>query len=95
MIMVGAYLAVTGNAMPRMLPPTSSLPCGGARVQAFQRLAGWTWVLCGLGFATAWLALPIDAAEPVSMALVVAAMIVTIVQLLRLRKPRQHAPGLN
>ena len=95
MIMVGAYLAVTGNAMPRMLPPTSSMQGDGARVQAFQRLAGWTWALCGLGFATAWLALPIDAAGPVSTALCAAAMIVTIVQLLRLRKPRQHAPGLN
>jgi hypothetical protein len=95
MIILGAYLAVTGNAIPRKLPPTSSMRCDGARVQAFQRLAGWTWVLCGLGFATAWLALPIDSAEPVSMALCVAAMIVTIVQLLRLRKPRQHAPGLN
>jgi uncharacterized membrane protein YeiB len=95
MIMVGAYLAVTGNAMPRMLPPTSSMLGGGARVQAFQRHAGWTWVLCGLGYAMAWLALPIDAAGPISMALVAAAMIVTIVQLLRLRKPRPHAPRLN
>ena len=95
MIMVGAYLAVTGNAMPRMLPPTSSMPCGGARVQAFQRHAGWTWVLCGLGYAMAWLALPIDAAGPISMALVATAMIVTMVQLLRLRKPRPHAPRLN
>ncbi len=95
MIMLGAYLAVTGNAIPRMLPPTSSMPCGGARVQAFQRHAGWTWVLCGLGYATAWLALPIDAAGPISMALVATAMIVTIVQLLRLRKPRPHAPRLN
>jgi hypothetical protein len=95
MIVLGAYLAVTGNGLPRMLPPMSSMHCDSARVQAFQRLAGWTWALCGLGFATAWLALPIDAAEPVSTALVVAAMIVTIVQLLRLRKPRQHAPGLN
>ena len=95
MIILGAYLAVIGNGTPRMLPPTSSMQCDGARVQASQRLAGWTWALCGLGFATAWLALPTDAAEPVSTALVVAAMIVTIVQLLRLRKPRQHAPGLN
>ena len=95
MIMLGAYLAVTGNAMPRMLPPTSSMTCGGARVQAFQRLAGWTWVLCGLGYATAWLALPIDAAGPISIALVATAMIVTIVQLLRLRKPQPHAPRLN
>ena len=95
MIILGAYLAVLGNGIPRMLPPMSSLQCDGARVQAFQRLAGWTWALCGLGFATAWLALPIDAAESVSTALVLAAMAVTIVQLVRLRKLRQHAPGLN
>jgi len=95
MIILGASLAVIGNGLPRMLPPISSMQCDGARVQAFQRLAGWTWALCGLGFATAWLALPIDAAEDVSTALLVAAMIVTIVQLVRLRKPRQHAPGLN
>ena len=95
MIILGAYLAVLGNGIPRMLPPMSSLQCDGARVQAFQRLAGWTWALCGLGFATAWLALPIDTAESVSTALVLAAMAVTIVQLVRLRKLRQHAPGLN
>ena len=95
MIMVGAYLAMTGNAMPRMLPPTSSLRCGGAQVQAFQRLAGWTWVLCGLGLATAGLALPMDTAGPISMALVATAMTVTIVQLVRLRKQRPHTPRLN
>jgi hypothetical protein len=95
MIITGAYLVVIGNAMPRQLPPVSSLQCSGARLQAFQRLAGWTWVLCGLGFATAWLTLPIDAAKPVSTALVVTAMILTIVQVFRLRRPRQHAPGLN
>ena len=94
-IMIGAYLAVTGNAMPRMLPPTSSMPCGGARVQAFQRQAGWTWVLCGLGMAMVGLALPIDAQTPISMVLVATAMIVTIVQLVRLRKPQPHAPRLN
>ena len=94
MIVLGAYLVVTGNAIPRMLPPTSS-PDDGARLQAFQRLAGWTWVLCGLGYTAAWLALPIGVAELVSMGFVVAAIIVTIVQLLRLRNPRQHAPGVN
>ena len=26
MVLLGAFLAVTGNAMPRMLPPTSSMP---------------------------------------------------------------------
>ena len=95
MIIIGAYLAVTGNAMPRMLPPTSSMPCGGARVQAFQRFAGWTWVLCGLGFAMAGLVLPIEMAAPLSVALVGSAIVVTLVQMWRLRKPRPHAPRLN
>ena len=95
MIMIGVYLAMTGNAMPRMLPPSSSMPCAASRVQAFQRFAGWTWALCGLGFAMTWLALPIDAATPISMSLVAVSIIVTIVQLLRLRQPQPHAPRLN
>ncbi|HET9834669.1 MAG TPA: hypothetical protein VFP91_23270 [Vicinamibacterales bacterium] len=83
-IISGVYLVVMGNAMPRSLPPISSMQGHGARVQAFQRFAGWTWVLCGLGFVVAWLALPIGTARPVSMAFVGAAMIVTVLQLLRL-----------
>ena len=91
-VLIGAFLVMLGNVMPKNLPPLSSMACNGARMQAFQRLAGWTWVLCGLGMAVAWLALSIDFAEMVSTALVVAAMAVTIVQLLRLRRPRRSAP---
>ena len=91
MIIFGAYLVAFGNSLPRMLPPVSSMQCSSARVQAFQRQSGWTWVLCGLGFTTAWLALPLEAAANVSLALMAAAMLVTIGQLLRLRRPRKHA----
>jgi hypothetical protein len=94
-ILLGAYLVVFGNALPRSLPPISSMPFDDARIQAFQRATGWTWVLGGLGYAAAWLALPIDAAGPVAMALVGAAMIVTIVRMVRLRRPRRHAPDLH
>ncbi|MEO8481193.1 MAG: hypothetical protein ABI634_03230 [Acidobacteriota bacterium] len=91
MIILGAYLVVTGNALPKTFATASSMQCDGARAQAFQRFAGWTWVLCGLGFATAWLALPTEAAEPVSTGLVAAAAIGTIVRLLRLRRLQQPA----
>lgn len=91
MIILGAYLVVTGNAIPKHLATASSTLCDGARMQAFQRFAGWTWVLCGLGFAIAWLALPIDAAQSVSMILMATAMIVTVVRLLRLRRSQRHA----
>jgi len=96
-VLIGAFLVMLGNVMPKNLPPLSSMQSDGVRQQAFQRLAGWTWVLCGLGSAIGWLALSIDSAEIASTVLVVAAMAVTIVQLLRLRGPRneQHASGLN
>jgi hypothetical protein len=96
-VLSGAFLVMLGNVMPKTLPPLSSMRCDGARIQAFQRLAGWTWVLCGLGSAIPWLALSIDSAEIATTVLVVAAMAVTIVQMLRLRRPRKekHASGLN
>jgi hypothetical protein len=95
--LIGAFLVMLGNVMPKNLPPLSSMRCDGARQQAFQRLAGWTWVLCGLGSAIAWLALSIDSAGIATTVLVVAAMVVTIVQILRLRRPpkEQPASGLN
>jgi hypothetical protein len=96
-VLIGAFLVMLGNVMPKNLPPLSSMQSDGARQQAFHRLAGWTWVLCGLASAIGWLALPIDSAEIATTVVVVAAMVVTIGQLLRLRRPRkdQPAPGLN
>ena len=96
-VLIGAFLVMLGNVMPKHLPPLSSMRCDGARHQAFQRLAGWTWVLCGLGSAMSWLALPIDAAQIATIVLALTAMGVVIVQLLRLRRPRKDEPahGLN
>jgi hypothetical protein len=96
-VLTGAFLMMLGNVMPKNLPPLSSMQCDGARQQAFQRLAGWTWVLCGLGSAVTWLALSIETAETATTVLAVTAMAVTIVQLLRLRRPRKEQPasGLN
>ena len=97
MIMCGVYLVAMGNGLPRSRPPVPSTARLGARAQAFHRCVGWTWVMCGLGWIAAWLALPIQTARPVSMASGVAALIVTSVELVRLiagtRKPRKHAPA--
>jgi hypothetical protein len=96
-VLIGVFLAMLGNVMPKNLPPLSSMQCDGARQQAFHRRTGWTWAVCGLGSAIAWLAPLIDSAERATTVLVVAAMVVTLLQLLRLRRPRkgQPAPGLN
>ena len=95
-VLIGALIVMIGNSMPKDLPPLSSLPGNGARQQAFHRRAGWTWVLCGLASAIAWLALPIDSAETAAIVLWPTALVVTIVHLLRLsRRKDEPVHGLN
>jgi hypothetical protein len=88
MIIVGGYLVVTGNALPKTLRPLSTLGCDGSKLQAFQRLAGWTWVLTGLALAGAWLVLPLDLAKPVSIVLIVAGVVIVGGEMIRLRRFR-------
>ena len=85
MVILGAFLAFTGNALPKTLTPLSALACDGTRVQAFQRFAGWTWVLTGLAFALAWLLLPVVVAKPVSLSVLVGGMLLVAAQLVQLR----------
>lgn len=75
MAVVGAFFVFTGNALPKTLTPLASQRCDAGRVQAFQRFAGWTWVLTGVAFAGAWLILPLDIASPVSTAVMLAGML--------------------
>ena len=91
-VLIGAFLAMLGNVMPKNLPPLSS-GGDGARQQAFHRLAGWTWVLCGLASAIGWLVLPIDYGVAATIVPVVTAIAVSIVHLVRLaRRPRTNPP---
>jgi hypothetical protein len=86
MVIVGFFIMFTGNAMPKMLTPLSVMQCNGARTQAFQRFAGWTFVLAGLAFAAAWLVLPSDIAKPGSVALIVVAGLAVTTQAVRLQR---------
>jgi len=86
MVMVGAFLAFTGNTIPKTLTPLSALRCDPARAQACQRFTGWTWAVTGLAFAMAWLALPEVLAASVSMLLIVSAVSATLVLIIRLRR---------
>jgi len=90
MAILGAYLVFTGNAIPKTLSPLSTMPGDAARVQALQRLAGWTWVLTGFFYAIAWLVLPRSLAEAITFVLLPAAMLMILAQLFRLRRARQH-----
>ncbi len=89
MVMLAAFFVFTGNALPKTLTPLSALQCNGAKTQAFQRFAGWTWVLTGLAFAIAWLVLPLDLAKPVSAVILTSGMLLVMAQILRLRRTPQ------
>jgi hypothetical protein len=91
MAIVGAFLAVTGNAIPKTLTPLASLQCDSAKVQAVQRLAGWIWTLAGLAVAIAWLTLPINVAEAMSYLLLPSAILVTVGQAVWLRRAKPSA----
>jgi hypothetical protein len=90
-VLIGAFLVMLGNVMPKNLPPLSA-GYDGARQQAFHRLTGWTWVLCGLASAIGWLALPIDVAETAAWVLPVTAIAVTIAHLMRLAGRARTSP---
>jgi hypothetical protein len=92
MALVGVLLAMIGNATPKRLTPLSALGCDGARNQAFQRFAGWTWFMAGLTFAMVWLVMPLDVAKPLSIVVIVAGMLLVATQLIRMaRRHRREA----
>lgn len=83
MILVGAFIALVGNEMPKRLSPLASLRSDAARVQAFQRFMGWTWALIGLSVALAWIALPLALAQTATFVIVPAGIGLTLYRLLR------------
>lgn len=93
MVLTGVYFMSIGNALPKLLTPLSAAQCSGdpIKAQAFQRFAGWVFVLTGLSFTAAWLALPVDIANPVAMMCLIAGMVVTATAIVRLR--RAHRPS--
>jgi hypothetical protein len=95
-VLIGVFVAMLGNVIPKNLPPLSSTGCDGARQQAFHRRMGWTWVLCGLASAVGWLALPIDFAEAAVFVVWPTALVVSIVHLVRLSRARgEPAHGVD
>ena len=83
---MGVFLMFMGNSMPKTLTPLAKMRCNPASVQAFQRFAGWTWVLTGLGFSIAWLVLPLTVAKPVSMAALFTGMFLILARMARWRR---------
>lgn len=66
MVIMAAFIAHSGNRIPKRIASRTCHTGDPARVQALQRLAGWTWVLAGLALGTAWTLLGSDRALAVT-----------------------------
>ena len=89
MVVLGAFFVFTGTACPRRSRPSRPAVRSGTR-SAFQRFAGWTWVLTGLAFAIVWLLLPLHLAKPVSVVLLISGMLAIAAQINWLRTARRR-----
>ncbi|NHK28390.1 hypothetical protein FF098_010780 [Parvularcula flava] len=81
---LGVVLILYGNIIPKLITPLAGL-CDAGRKQALQRFAGWTFVLGGIGYALAWLVVPIDYAAYAAVACGVVAIGIVIARCLMLR----------
>ena len=74
-IAMGMVLVVIGNFIPKRLEPVLEKSISPERLQSLQRFGGWIFVLGGLGYAGAWLVLPIQQADTVSTLLVATSVV--------------------
>lgn len=77
-VMSGLVLVLIANLVPKTVDRHAEARCDPTRAQAVQRFSGWALVLAGLGQVLAWLVLPIDWANPVSMTLVGTAVVLVL-----------------
>lgn len=61
MVLIGILLVFYANVIPK------SVSLHSAKAQSIQRLAGWAFVLAGLGYAAVWAFAPIRTAAVTSM----------------------------
>jgi len=77
-VMIGLQLAAYANLMPKDAGRWRSSPLAMARSQSALRVGGWSMTLAGLTHAGLWAFAPLTLASVAAMAVVAAAMLITI-----------------
>jgi predicted acyltransferase len=90
MAVMGAFLMVTGNSIPKRLLPLSACSCDPATVQQLQRRAGWTFALAGAALSIGWLVLPESLANLLTL-LLAPVTVLFVVQMFRVYRADRPA----
>lgn len=77
-VIIGVFLVITGNAIPKTRGLYGKENCEPSTRQSFRRYAGWIFVLAGLGYTISWLAVPIAHAETVAVVFVAASIVLVL-----------------
>lgn len=77
-VMIGLMLAAYSNLMPKDLGAWRGSPETMARSQSALRVGGWSMTLAGLIYAGLWAFAPLAVADVASMAVVGAALLITL-----------------
>ncbi len=87
-VMLGAFMVIIGNALPKKLEPLSQAACSSTKEQSLKRFAGWMFVLAGFGYAIAWLVLPERLADIVALPILAGPILLVIARITWLRLAR-------
>ncbi len=87
-VMLGAFMVVIGNALPKKLEPFGEEKCAPTQLQSLKRFAGWMFVLAGFGYAMAWLVLPDSLADKVALPILAVPVLLVIARTTWLRLVR-------
>lgn len=85
MVVFGAFYIFTGNLLPKTLTPLASLRCSGAATQSLHRVVGWTQVISGLTMVLAWITLPTDTAQTITVVATLGGVLIMGAHVVRLR----------
>jgi hypothetical protein len=77
-VMIGLVLAAYANLMPKDVGRWRASAVAVARAQSMLRVGGWSMTLAGLAHAGLWAFAPLAVADIAAMAVVAAAMLITM-----------------
>ncbi|MEO5816757.1 MAG: hypothetical protein ABIT20_15900 [Gemmatimonadaceae bacterium] len=88
-VMLGAFVVVYANAVPKMLPPI--MRGDAAAEQAMRRFTGWCLTLGGVAYAAAWIIAPLNRANLLAVASLGGAHLIVVARWLYGRSQRRRA----
>ena len=91
MVILAAYIVATGNTIPKRLIPRACVNADPGAVQAYLRLAGWTWVLAGLALGLVSVTLSRRAAATATFLIMPLGILLIAFGWLRLYRTRRPA----